>query len=276
MDENPKVKTLSDAELLVAGFEDAIPMLSKRPKKKIFIKREDLLPARGAEQPKVERDPDTGRVIPGGKKYSLIDELIPTPDEPISAADATILTSKGSQYIGRAPSRNKLDRRYEPQFTEGGQQQLAAVANVMKAIDTVAGAMTARKLTASPEQARLFGRVLNELNISVAPDASPQQIFKQFKKDAALGFRELVEGIEAAAKREAILNQAPKIFTMSTKENMTLLEAIEKSDPGEIQRAVQRFTDDALDQVNASCRARFGSTSPTDDLDRLNIGEVIE
>jgi hypothetical protein len=276
MDENPKVKTLSDAELLVAGFEDAIPMLSKRPKKKIFIKRDDLLPARGADQPKVERDPDTGRVIPGGKKYSLIDELIPTPDEPISAADATILTSKGSQYIGRAPSRNKLDRRYEPQFTEGGQQQLAAVANVMKAIDTVAGAMTARQLTASPEQAQLLGRVLNELNISVAPDASPQQIFKQFKKDAALGFRELVEGIEAAAKREAILNQAPKIFTMSTKENMTLLEAIEKSDPGEIQRAVQRFTDDALDQVNASCRARFGSTSPTDDLDRLGIGEVIE
>jgi hypothetical protein len=145
----------------------------------------------------------------------------------------------------------------------------------MKAIDTIAGAISSRELTASPEQAVLLGRVLNELGVRVAPEATPKQIFQQFQKDASIAYRDLIQGIESAAKAESVMHQAQKVFTMSIDENLAILEAVQKTDPGELQRKVIQFTEDAVVRVDDACRARFGDTgpAPTQFLDRVVRGE---
>jgi hypothetical protein len=279
MDENPKVKSVSDAEMLVAGFEDAMKLLASKPKKKIFIKREDLTPTRGERKQKVDRSVETGAPNPYATEKvsrSFTAEGKSFPVE-VDDADATLLTASGSQFTGRAPGREKLNRKYQTQ-TKIGTGQLAAVSNVMKAIDTIAGAISARELTASPEQAVLLGRVLTELGVKIAPEATPKQIFEQFQKNASIAYKDMIEGIESAAKSEAVMHQAQKAFTMSIDENMAILEAVEKTDPGELQRKVMQFTEDAVARVNEECRLRFGEFNtpappPTQFLDRVIRGE---
>jgi hypothetical protein len=275
MDDNPAVKSFSDAKMFVSGFEDAIKMLNSKPKMKIFVNRDDLLPERGALQPKIERTV-AGTPKPGGEAQPM---QLDFGGVKWSNEDATLLTESGKQYTGRAPAkgaaRDKLNRTYESQLAPGGKEKLASVANAMKAIDAVAGAITAGELKASPEQAQLLGRILNQLNISAAPDATPQQVFELFNRSAAIGFREVIQGIEAAAKKEAVMYQTQKLFTMSVAENKAILEALEKTDPGELQRQVLRFTEDAVEQVNNACRARFGNTvsDATEFLERTVRGE---
>jgi hypothetical protein len=276
MDENPKIKNFADAEMLVAGFEDAMKMLATRPSKKLFIKREDLAPARGERKQKIDRSQETGAPNPYATEKVSRSLTIEGKSFPVDVndADATLLTQSGSQFTGRAASRDKLNRKYQTQ-TKSGPQQLAAVSNVMKAIDTIAGAISSRELTASPEQAVLLGRVLNELGVRVAPEATPKQIFQQFQKDASIAYRDLIQGIESAAKSEAVMHQAQKVFTMSIDENLAILEAVQKTDPGELQRKVMQFTEDAVVRVDDACRARFGDTgpAPTQFLDRVVRGE---
>ena len=276
MDENPKVKSITDAEMLIAGFEDAMKMLATRPSKKLFIKREDLAPARGERKQKIDRSQETGAPNPYATEKVSRSLTVEGKSFPVDVndADATLLTQSGSQFTGRAAGRDKLNRKYQTQ-TKSGPQQLAAVSNVMKAIDTIAGAITSKELTASPEQAALLGRVLNELGVRVAPEATPKQIFQQFQKDASIAYRDLIQGIESAAKAEAVMHQAQKVFTMSIDENMAILEAVQKTDPGELQRKVMQFTEDAVVRVDDACRARFGDTTsaPTQFLDRVIRGE---
>jgi hypothetical protein len=276
MDENPKVKNFADAEMLVAGFEDAMKMLATRPNKKLFIKREDLAPTRGERKQKIDRSQETGAPNPYATEKVSRSLTVEGKSFPVDVndADATLLTQSGSQFTGRTAGRDKLNKKYQTQ-TKSGPQQLAAVSNVMKAIDTIAGAISSRELTASPEQAVLLGRVLNELGVRVAPEATPKQIFQQFQKDASIAYRDLIQGIESAAKSEAVMHQAQKVFTMSIDENIAILEAVQKTDPGELQRKVMQFTEDAVVRVDDACRARFGDTgpAPTQFLDRVVRGE---
>jgi hypothetical protein len=276
MDENPKVKNFADAEMLVAGFEDAMKMLATRPRKKLFIKREDLAPTRGERKQKIDRSQETGAPNPYATEKISRSLTVEGKSFPVDVndADATLLTQSGSQFTGRVAGRDKLNRKYQTQ-TKSGPQQLAAVSNVMKAIDTIAGAISSRELTASPEQAALLGRVLNELGVRVAPEATPKQIFQQFQKDASIAYKDLIQGIESAAKAESVMHQAQKVFTMSIDENLAILEAVQKTDPGELQRKVMQFTEDAVVRVDDACRARFGDTgpAPTQFLDRVVRGE---
>jgi hypothetical protein len=276
MDENPKVKNFADAEMLVAGFEDAMKMLATRPRKKLFIKREDLAPTRGERKQKIDRSQETGAPNPYATEKVSRSLTVEGKSFPVDVndADATLLTQSGSQFTGRVAGRDKLNRKYQTQ-TKSGPQQLAAVSNVMKAIDTIAGAISSRELTASPEQAVLLGRVLNELGVRVAPEATPKQIFQQFQKDASIAYKDLIQGIESAAKAESVMHQAQKVFTMSIDENIAILEAVQKTDPGELQRKVIQFTEDAVVRVDDACRARFGDTgpAPTQFLDRVVRGE---
>jgi hypothetical protein len=233
------------------------------------------MPTRGALQPKVERT-FAGTVKPGGEVQPMELDL---GGMKWSNEDATLLTESGKQYTGRAPAkgaaRDKLSRTYESQLAANGKEKLASVVNAMRAIDIVAGAITAGKLKASPEQAQLFSSILKQLNINTAPDATPQQIFEMFSKNASLGFKDLIQGIEAAAKKEAVMYQTQKMFTMSVQENKGILEALEKTDPGELQRKVIRLTEDAVEQVNNACRARYGTlaSDATEFLERTVRGE---
>jgi len=276
MDENPKVKSFADAEMLVAGFEDATKMLAAKPAKKLFIKRDDLAPTRGERKQKIARDTESGAPDPLktekiSRSFTAEGKSFPVE---VDDADATLLTQSGSQFTGRAPGREKLNRKYQTQ-TNAGPNQLAAVSNVMKAIDTVAGAITSKELTASPEQAALLGRVLKELGVKMAPEATPKQIFQEFQKNAAIAYKDLIQGVESAAKSEAVMHQAQKVFTLSIDENIAILEAVQKTDPGELQRKVIQFTEDAVSNVDDACRARFGQLAPepTQFLDRVIRGE---
>jgi hypothetical protein len=263
MDANPAVKSFDDAQLIIAGFDDALAALSGKRQRKYFVKRDEVLPDRGTKKPK-----NDGELEPLSYDYGLVGGRL-------SNEDATLLTTSGKQYTGRQAGRDKLNRPYEPQFTPKGTEQLAGVKNVMGALDNIVSAITAKELVASPEQAQLLGRVLGELGIKVAGDATPKQIFEQFASKAPTTYKELVQGIEAAAKREAVMYQAQRAFTMSVDENMALLEAIEKTDPGEVQRRVMQFTDDVTARLDDMCRLRFGDAapSPTQFLDRVIRGE---
>ena len=276
MDDNPKIKSFADAEMLVAGFEDAMKLLATKPNKKLFVRREDLAPVLGERKQKVDRLRASGAVNPYGEKAPRVTEAGGASFKfDMENADYTLLTESGSQFTGRAASRDKLNRKYQSQ-TGVGPNQLAAVSNVMKAIDTVAGAITSKELMASPEQAALLGKVLDELGVRVAPEATPKQIFQQFQKEASLAYRDLIQGIESAAKAEAVMHQAQKVFTMSIDENIAILEAVQKTDPGDIQRKVMQFTQNSVEEVNDTCRALFGRTAPapTEFLDEtLKIGK---
>ena len=89
-----------------------------------------------------------------------------------------------------------------------------------------------------------------------------------------MAFEDVIKNIESAAKREAVLAAAPRAFSKSVEENMALLEAIEKTDPGEMQRKVIQFTEDAVTQVNDSCRSldAVKRSAPTEFLDNIAMG----
>ena len=57
-------------------------------------------------------------------------------------------------------------------------------------------------------------------------------------------------------------------------ENLAIIEAIDKTDPGELQRKVMQFTEDAIRQVDEACAARgeVSPTSPSDLLERIVLG----
>lgn len=270
----PEISTLAHAKLFVGHFDDAIKKLAKEPKRKFFIKSEELLPMRGDRKQKIDRDVESGAPIVGGKSYSR-SESAPglTVDSAIDTADYTMLTSKGSQFTGRAAGRDKANRLAQTQELESN-QKLAALSNVARAVDTISGAIASKELTASPEQAQLLSRILGQLGKQMAPDASPQQVFKEFQKNAKMLYEDMVKNVESAAKREAVLIAAPRAFSKSIEENMAIIEAIEKTDPGELQRKVIQFTQDAIALVDESCRVNTAAarSAPGEFLNRILEG----
>ena len=269
----PEIISDSHARLFVANLDNAVKELEKLPKKQLFVKQDELLSMRGEAKPKISRDPDTGVPLPKNTRQSFDKEVDLIADE-----DYTLLAKTGSQFTGRVPTdkvpgRDKLNRPMQSQLGNSP-QKLAALANVEKAITTLTGAITSKQLQASPEQAALLSSILRQLGKEVAPNATPQAVFKQFQKDAKMAFEDVIKNIESAAKREAVLAAAPRAFSKSVEENMALLEAIEKTDPGEMQRKVIQFTEDAVTQVNDSCRSldAVKRSAPTEFLDNIAMG----
>jgi hypothetical protein len=256
MDAVPAVKTFDDAKIFITNFDGAIASLAKKPSRKIYIKKEEMLPTRGDRKPAVDRDLETGLPLADAKPYSLSvfkNEI----EEGINLADRTILTRTGKQATASADAkgatRDKTNRLYESQLT-GSKEQLASVANVQKGLDIVAGAAARGELPTSPEQLDLLRSVLGTLGKKVAPDASPKEVFKEFQS-ARMLYEETIGKIESAAKREAVIIAAPRSFSKSVEENIAIMEAIEKTDPGAMQRQVTQLTELAVDTVDYACRA---------------------
>jgi hypothetical protein len=253
MDAAPAVKTFDDAKVFITNFDGAIASLAKKPSRKIYIKKEEMLPTRGERKPAIDRDLDTGLPLADAKPYplSVFKEDI---EEGVDLADRTILTRTGKQATASAASRDKMNRPYESQLT-GSKEQLASVANVQKGLDIVAGAAARGELPTSPEQLDLLRSVLGTLGKKVAPDASPKEVFKEFQS-AKMLYEETIGKIESAAKREAVIIAAPRSFSKSIEENIAIMEAIEKTDPGAMQRQVTQLTELSVDTVDSACRAR--------------------
>jgi hypothetical protein len=94
---------------------------------------------------------------------------------------------------------------------------------------------------------------MTSLGIKIADDASPEQVFKMFEEKAALGFQEMVDNIQAAAKQEAVIYQARAVFNRSINQNMSLMKVIDSLEPGELQKSVVEFTDNAISLVDDYC-----------------------
>jgi len=286
MDSTPAVKSFADAQMFIRSFDKAMASLAKQPKRKFFVKTEDMLPVTGALKNKVDRDIRTGAAIEGApisdkEELSRTLNISGAEGKPLESgygnADATLLTRSGSQYTGRMPARgaerDRFNRGYESQLADG-KQQLASVANVKQALDRIAGAITSKELTASPQQADLLRNILGSLGKKIAPEASPTQVFNEFAKNSKVLYDDIIRNIESAAKREAVIAAAPRAFTKSMKENLAIIEAIDKTDPGELQRKVMQFTEDAIRQVDEACavRGEVSPTSPSDLLQRIVLG----
>jgi hypothetical protein len=266
MNEAPAVKSFDDAKIFITNFDGAIASLAKKPSRKFYIKKEEMLPTRGERKPAIDRDLETGLPLPGARPQSLSafsDQI----EGGLELADRTILTRTGKQATGRAAARgaarDKTNRPYESQLT-GSKEQLASVANVQKGLDIVAGAAARGELPTSPEQLDLLRSVLGTLGKKVAPDASPKEVFKEFQS-ARMLYEETIGKIESAAKREAVIIAAPRSFSKSIEENIAIMEAIEKTDPGAMQRQVTQLTELAVETVDDACRlrSRISPTAPS-------------
>jgi hypothetical protein len=273
MDAVPGVKSFQDAKIFITNFDGAVASLAKKPSRKIYIKKEEMLPTRGARKPALDRDRETGLPLANAQPYALsaFDDLV---DEGVDLADRTILTRTGKQATGRAAGRDKTSRPYESQLS-GSKEQLASVANVAKGLDIITGAIASKELAASPQQADLLRQVLGTLGKKVAPDASPKEVFKEFQGAKVL-YEDLINKIESAAKREAVIIAAPRSFSKSIEENIAILEAIEKTDPGELQRQVAQLTELAVTRVDDACRSNpaIAAAAPGQFLESVIRGEL--
>jgi hypothetical protein len=273
----PEIVSDSHARLFVSNFDNAIKQLEKLPKKQIFVKSDDLLPMRGEAKNKISRDMESGVPLQKDLRQTFEKE-IDVNGKTFADEDYTLLTKSGSQFTGRVPTdkvpgRDKLNRPIQSQLGDSP-QKLAGLENVERALAIVSGAVASKKLLASPENADLMASILRQLGKEVAPNATPAAVFKQFEKDARMAFEDVVRNIESAAKREAVIAAAPRAFSKSVEENVALMEAIEKTDPGELQRKVIQFTEDAVTQVNDSCAAldAVQRTAPTQFLTNIAMG----
>jgi hypothetical protein len=117
---------------------------------------------------------------------------------------------------------------------------------------------------------------MTSIGIKLADNLAPEAVFKQFQKEALPAFNDMVKKIESAAKSEAVIYQARAVFNKSIEENIALMKAIEAADPGDVQRSVVKFTEDAVDLVDVFCATRFDviggpKTTGTEFLQSLGV-----
>jgi hypothetical protein len=259
----PFLKSKADARKVAQLGPEAFALLSKEPARKFFIDAEfsreigrpdESLISRQAsqtgtriDQKVVARDPESG--LPIDKDGNVVPEK---QAEVLGGTQYRVLAEGGSAYTGRLTARSGAQA--APQ-TGKGPQQLAGLQAIRTTVGSINEAITAKTLAASPEQARLLTDVLNTLQIRVAPNSSPQAVFKQFKEEALPRFEEIVTQIESAAKVESVAFHAKSVFRLADDQDISLMKAVEDYDVGELQRQSLKFTEDAMQVVDDACAA---------------------
>jgi hypothetical protein len=270
----PAIKSRSDARMLVTLGPDAVKQLSKAPALRYFIdapvdrltgrpdtsgiSRTTVLKGSRNEQGQILRDPVTGvpidakgRPVPEdqGLEGAVIDE-----DGVVKQGEKysqfRIRTEDGKPFTGRVKGK------YAAQ-TGKGAQQLAGLQAIRATLGTISEGITKGELVRSKEQAQLLGNVMQSLGIRVAENATPAKIFKQFQDEAAVAFEDVIRGLESAAKSESMVYQLKTIFPAAIKENISLMKAIERIDPADLQLRTVKWTDDAMAMVDDSCSAMY-------------------
>ena len=259
----PFLKSKADARKVAQLGPEAFALLSKEPARKFFIDAEfsreigrpdESLISRQAsqtgtriDQKVVARDPESG--LPIDKDGNVVPEK---QAEVLGGTQYRVLAEGGKAYTGRLTARSGAQA--APQ-TGKGPQQLAGLQAIRTTVGSINEAITAKTLAASPEQARLLTDVLNTLQIRVAPNSSPQAVFKQFKEEALPRFEEIVTQIESAAKVESVAFHAKSVFRLADEQDISLMKAVEDYDVGELQRQSLKFTEDAMQVVDDACTA---------------------
>lgn len=273
--EVPAIRTLGDARILATGGTKALKELAKSPKQRFYIAApEDFrtgLPdtsqigrvasatgARGTRKV-VTRDPLTG--VPVDAKGAPTTEA-----KAAQAGDETqyrITADAGKPFTGRAAGK------WAPQ-TGKGPQQLAGLQAIRETLANINTGIAAKELTVTPEHAQLLGSVMTMIGIKISPNATPNQIFKLFKQEAATKFEDTIQGLESAAKAESVTYQLKSIFSarnimnIAENENISIMKAIERTNIEETQTAVVNWTDDAISLVDESCAQNYAKLDVAD------------
>jgi hypothetical protein len=270
----PAIKSRSDARMLVTLGPDAVKQLSKAPALRYFIdapvdrltgrpdtsviSRGTVLKGSRNEQGQILRDPVTGvpidakgRPVPEtqGLEGAILDDngIVKQGEK---YAQYRIKTADGKPFTGR------VEGKYAAQ-TGKGPQQLAGLQAIRATLGTISEGITKGELVRSKEQAQLLGNVLQSLGIRVAENATPAKIFKQFQDEASTALEDVIRGLESAAKSESMVYQLKTIFPAAIKENISLMKAIERIDPADLQLRTVKWTDDAMAMVDDSCSALY-------------------
>ena len=266
------VKKFSDAKIAVSGNAAALRKLAARPQMKLYVKDRALLRktsvlGKGQKVPLLERNAaglpidKAGNVITEREAMKLqVSNTSGAPDNFVGLRGSPIpqmrmVTDTGAEFTGRS---GKAGSEYVAQ-TGVGKQQLAGLQAVREAIGEINTGIKAKEFIAIPEQAALLTNVMTSLGIKVADNIAPETVFKQFQKEALPAFEEMVKKIESAAKSEAVIYQARAVFNRSIEENMSLMKAIEATDPGELQRSIVKFTEDSMALVDDYCAINYAS-----------------
>jgi hypothetical protein len=288
------VKTYADAVIAVGGKAEDIRKLGAKPKMKIYINNRDTLRKRskmGKDQflPLLRRDPTTG--APVDKLGNIVTE------RNAARVDVANLSEAGDNFVGTRgtplPTMRLMTDDLKPKPFTGrsgkdgsawaeqsgvGKMQLADLQAIREAIGSISTGIKAKEFIAMPEQAALLSNVMTSIGIKVADNIAPEAVFKQFQKEALPAFNDMIKKIESAAKSEAVIYQARAVFNRSIEENTSLMKAIEAADPGDVQRSVVKFTEDAVDLVDVYCATRFSviggsKTTGTEFLQNLGVSK---
>jgi hypothetical protein len=284
------VKTYADAKIAIGGKAEDILKLGAKPKMKIYINNRDDLrkiskKGKGQILPLLRKDPTTGapvdklgNVVTEREAANLdVSNMSGTDDNFVGLRGAPLptvrrITDEGKPFTGRS---GKEGSEWSEQ-SGVGKMQLADLQAVREAIGNISTGIKAKEFIAMPEQAALLSSVMTSIGIKLADNIAPEAVFKQFQKEALPAFNDMVKKIESAAKSEAVIYQARAVFSKSIEENTALMKAIEAADPGDVQRSVVKFTEDAVDLVDEFCATRFDviggpKTTGTEFLQSLGV-----
>lgn len=286
------VKTYADAVIAVGGKAEDIRKLGAKPKMRIYINNRDSLrkiskTGKGQFLPLLRRDPATG--APVDKLGNIVTE------RNAAKLDVSNMSDAGDNFVGLRgaplPTMRRITDKGTPFTGRSGKEgsawaeqsgvdrmQLADLQAVREAIGNIGAGIKAKEFIAMPEQAALLSNVMTSIGIKVADNIAPEAVFKQFQKEALPAFNDMIKKIESAAKSEAVIYQARAVFNRSIEENMSLMKAIEAADPGDVQRSVVKFTEDAVDLVDVYCATRFNviggpKTTGTEFLQNLGVSK---
>jgi hypothetical protein len=287
------VKSFADAKVAVGGKAEDLRKLGAKPQMKIYIHNRDDLrkiskTGKGQFKPLLRRDPTTG--APVDKNGNIVTEREAAKVDVSNTSGASDnfvglrgtpvptmgrITDTGTDFTGRS---GKAGSAWSEQ-SGVGKQQLADLQAVREAIGNIGTGIKAKEFIAMPEQASLLSNVMTSIGIKVADNLAPEAVFKMFQKEALPAFNDMVKKIESAAKNEAVIYQARAVFNKSIEENLTLMKTIEALDPGEVQRSVVKFTEDAVNLVDEFCATRFDviggpKTTGTEFLQQITQGGI--
>jgi hypothetical protein len=266
----PGIRVPSHAKLLASGSAEDLAKLGKKTFNKYYVPAKadprTGMPQTGqlgyklTHETEIMRDPATGypiRVNENGEMpVGKIKEATGIPD----TQRLNVMTDENVPWFGRQ-NRTKGSP-YAPQ-TGTGPQQLGVLQAVRESLKNISGAGTA--ISNSPEQAQLLTSVMTSLGIAVKETATPQQVFKQFQKEASLKFDEMVNGIEQAAKIESVALQTHRIFG-GVGNSGDFLKMVERLELKTVQEAVINFSDNALLSVDEYCKAQYALLNGLDDI----------
>lgn len=230
-----KLKSMADARMVASLGRKAITQLAKRPGKRYFVRAPGMQMGRTplGEVPLwtdvTKRETNTG-------DFALQNANFGADKRPFTGT------------IG-----DKRNRRYVSQTTAQGKDQMASVAIARDAIGAISEKITAGEFVASAEQAQLLGRILRDLGVAVADNASPQKIFKMFAERAPKRYEEVIEMLESAAKETSLVGQMRMTFKLASEENISIMEAVARMDAADAQGRIKAWSQKALADVDSTC-----------------------